>query len=356
MKQFLKNIFFVSLPVLMVLLVVLEFFFRLIIPAANAPDTFFDQTYNILKYDSNNNTKGVFAYGKFSKHRFKWSVNNEGWNAPFDYLLADTLQPKIAVIGDSYIDAYQLDNQGIYPFVLQGLLGKKYDVYAFGHSGVPLSQYLHVSRYVVEKFDPEIIIVNVVHNDFLESLFESDKRNPYMTLMIQDSLNISEQVPSIKDFKPERFLKLIKKSALGRYLIYNLRITSKFKLIKKSNKIYNANIDVKAVLEESEKIKWATRYLVNKLKYENPEKRILIVMDAPRTDIYNGTIDSSNVLFLEKILKESCQLADIEFISLTDVFKQNYQKHQKQFNATYDHHWNQYGHEVVANYLLEYLK
>lgn len=46
----------------------------------------------------------------------------------------------------------------------------KFDVYSFGISGAGLSEFLQISRYVRKYFDPEILVINVVDNDFDESL------------------------------------------------------------------------------------------------------------------------------------------------------------------------------------------
>ncbi len=44
-------------------------------------------------------------------------------------------------------------------------------MYRFGVSGAPLSQYLHMMRYVYEKFDPDVAIVTLIHNEFDDSLY-----------------------------------------------------------------------------------------------------------------------------------------------------------------------------------------
>jgi hypothetical protein len=42
--------------------------------------------------------------------------------------------------------------------------------------GVPLSQYLQMARYVRIHFNPDIFVINVVHNDFAESLCSVKKQ------------------------------------------------------------------------------------------------------------------------------------------------------------------------------------
>ena len=101
-----------------------------------------------------------------------------GWNYPIDYYPIND-KKLIAVIGDSYIEAFQVDVDKNYPFLLREKLKNDYEVYAFGKSGAPLSQYLHISRYVNRHFDPDILIFNLVHNDFDESIQELYPGNTY---------------------------------------------------------------------------------------------------------------------------------------------------------------------------------
>jgi hypothetical protein len=43
------------------------------------------------------------------------------------------------------------------------------EVLRFGMDGAPLSQYLHVLRHEVRAFKPDVVLVQLIHNDFDES-------------------------------------------------------------------------------------------------------------------------------------------------------------------------------------------
>lgn len=66
-----------------------------------------------------------------------------------------------------------------YPFVLREKLQNDYEVYAFGISGVPLSEYFHISRYVNKYFDPDILIINLFYNDVDESIYVLNKNDTH---------------------------------------------------------------------------------------------------------------------------------------------------------------------------------
>lgn len=173
-----------------------------------------------------------------------------------------------------------------------------------------------------------------------------------MQLNLQDSTNIIERIPSIEDYTSNKMRKLIKRSAFIRYLFYNLKINN-LKPRKKKEETFNANIEVNTLLSNIDKVKLATNYLVEKFKSENQNKRIIFLIDGPREDIYNETLDKSSVLFIENILREICSKNKVEFYSLTREFENTYQKNKKKFNADYDFHWNSYGHKVVGNFLFK---
>ncbi|HEY9182375.1 MAG TPA: SGNH/GDSL hydrolase family protein, partial [Gammaproteobacteria bacterium] len=168
MKEALKNLAMVSVPSLALVLLVLEVVFRTAIPAAARPQAFFDATTSIWKLDRSVQAEGLATIGKLAQQRARWRINNEGWNSPIDYA-TEKSRSRVAVIGDSYVEALQVDIERSYPNLLASELGSAWEVYAFGVSGAPLSQYLHMARYVVARFSPDVLVLNLVHNDFTES-------------------------------------------------------------------------------------------------------------------------------------------------------------------------------------------
>ncbi|MBA4419356.1 MAG: hypothetical protein C0392_15850 [Syntrophus sp. (in: bacteria)] len=155
--KIIKNVLFGTLPAILIVLIVLEVFFRSVIPASDPPRSFFDEKEKMF-FCSNEKVKGVNVIGKFAEIRAKWRINNMHWNYPIDYYHIND-RKLIAVIGDSFIEALQVDVGKNYPFLLKEKLANHYEVYAFGVSGAPLSQYLHISRYVNKHFDADVIII-----------------------------------------------------------------------------------------------------------------------------------------------------------------------------------------------------
>ena len=48
-------------------------------------------------------------------------------------------------------------------------IDEKYNVYSFGFSGAPLSQYLKWAEYSINVFNSKHLVFNIVENDFDES-------------------------------------------------------------------------------------------------------------------------------------------------------------------------------------------
>src|SRR5687768_1767173 len=167
-----RNILLLTLPSLIAVFIALELFFSFIIPASEFPYYYYDPNDHILRFSTTEQRDGVFTVGVMAKQRGRWHVNNAGWNSAVEFN-KEKHQLRIAIIGDSYIEALQVNVEESLAGQLRHLISKspypEVEVYAFGVSGAPLSQYLQMARYASTYFDPDILVINVVHNDFDES-------------------------------------------------------------------------------------------------------------------------------------------------------------------------------------------
>jgi hypothetical protein len=123
-----------------------------------------------------------------------------------------------------------------------------------------------------------------------------------------------------------------------------------------TNPTYNANIDVNSVVSKKVQIAAATDYVLGALKREIGTKSVLIVIDASRNDIYADTIKESNAQWVNHMLKQKTMQFGFSFMDLTDVFKDSFEIEHVRFEWPYDGHWNEKGHEVVANALYKRLR
>jgi hypothetical protein len=359
MKKTLKNLLFVTLPMLLIMFVLLEVVSRIFFPGSDRPKTIYEEQSGLVKYSTEYGTRGLWTTGNLAQQKARWRINNDGWNAPIDYQTEKKPGVKrIAVIGDSYIEAWQVSAEEKYPSLLDDSLGENYEVYSFGVSGAPLSQYLHMSRYVEKKYAPDIYIFNLIHNDFHESINGLSYIPMYMTIRFDTDSTFTEVQP----VKPERTHNkvpggnLLRKSSLFRYLYYNLNLMDKFRSKKAGAKEVEMNVAVSDVVDKKDSLQAVTHYLLGKIKSELVGKQIIFIMDAPRWNIYKGDIESAKVSWLNQMVSVECNQLGLPFIDLTPSMAADYAKNKKRFETDYDGHWAEYGHQFVASTLYNYFK
>ncbi len=347
MRRAFRNLVLITVPTCLLLVVLLEVIFRTVIPAAEIPYKS-SGSENVLRYDPNRTATGVFTAGMLAQQRASWRINNEGWPSAIDYAPAPHDKPLIAVIGDSFVEAQQVDPDENFVAVLRRQLGTDYIVYGFGMQGAALSQYLHVARYVRERFHPDVLVFNVVHNDFDESLRSLFYHPTYLQLSYTDGAFRETQV--LPYSSPPRN-QLIRTSALARYLWLNAHIGGLTEVIRRGGEL-NANIEVDRAAANRESIKGAVSYVLQRLRAENPEIPLVFLVDAPRFDLYAGRLETSNVIWLNGLLADACDnISRCFLLDLSDSFSEAFRQDSIRFESPYDAHWNEHGHAVVGRAL-----
>lgn len=353
-KKIIQNTFAIVLGIGFTLLL-LEIVFRTVMPAASLPKSIWNSEYNIPSFEPG--TSGQYSFGKYCHKGGKWQINNEGWNAPYDYIKNN--KPTIAILGDSYIEAFQVDIEQSTGPVLQERLGNEFNVFSFGTSGAPLSQYLQFARYAYQKYQPQIMVLNLIHNDFDESIASEQYNKLYLRYRkINDSLFVEDTVE--KGSESSFRFRMINSTATGRYLLHNLKIqemdfASFFKNKSTSDTVsYNANIDVKKVTAQQRDIRKVTELILLQFQKEFPSVRLILLMDGLRNEIYkNIPLQESNIIWMNTMMQELANKYHIEFIDLTIPFQANYKKKQTRFESPYDWHWNEHGHRIAAETLYQ---
>jgi len=349
-----RNLLVLTAPSLIAVVLVLELVLTFIIPAAEFPYYYYDPNEHILRFSTTEQREGVFTIGPLAQQRGQWKINNAGWNSAIDFLETKRKR-RIAIIGDSYVEALQVNVEDSLAGQLRQMLSPDVEVYAFGISGAPLSQYLQMARYARDHFDPDILVVNVVHNDFDESLC-SVKRQAGMLCLEADGDRMREA--PILAYQPNPVLRMLRHVAIIRYAAVNLQLPTLIQRAfrgKKKNPEHNANIDVQEVYYHESGIKQVTDYVLKTLQHENRGKSVVFLIDAPRRDIYAGTLGQSNVFWLNELLIRKCGEFGFDVIDLTGEFAKLFEAHHVHFESQYDGHWNEYGHKTAARKLYDHL-
>lgn len=356
--KWIKNLFLVTVPVLLVLFLLLELVFRFVIPATDPPMGYFHEKDKLYSF-AEQNEGGRTTIGRFAEIRTDWYINNMHWNYPVNYDTSGK-KPLVAVIGDSFIESFQVDTGKNYPALLRNSLGGQYEVYAFGKSGAPFSQYLHMARYVNRYFDPSVIIVNLVHNDFDESVKELKPEYSYfMQLEKVPEAGWKETTPvanpGFPQFKWGK--RLLYKSALFRYFFLNLHVAEiRQKFSQPDPQKFEGNVDAGQLERSKASVFAASEYITSRFKTENSQRKLLFVIDGTREAIYKGDKNSSAVRWMNEMMDSLSRKYEIGFLDLSAPMEQEYRKTKRKFNSELDGHWDEYGHAFVSAAVLNYLK
>lgn len=341
---------------IVVIVLLFEFIvFRFILVATDIPKNSYKN--KIVKYLPDQ--KGAFREKNEVKTRFK--INENGWNSAYDsYTKERNSKRRIAIIGDSYVEALMVDYNNSMAEQLERKLGQnKNEVFRFAISGAPFSQYLHMLREEVLEYKPDYVVFVLVHNDFDESWEYKAGRytSSFMKLKVKDDAVESEVMPTA--FK-ERWYEFIRHSAIYRYLVYRQKVNieglkNKILTFEKTQKKYEANIDVSTINKKMAHNYIATEYIIKEIKmlsYKHSFTPILMI-DAERSSIYANKEEKSEVLQLNSMVSELAAKYKISNIDLQEVFEKDFKKNKTKFEYQCDSHWNAYGHQIASQELAE---
>ena len=326
--------------------------FRLVWLASDAPvNAFVD---GVVRYKPNQ--QGVWRVR--DEIAAPYRINAEGWNSGIgDYAVAR--RPgiaRIAVVGDSFVEALQVPHDRSLGERLAGELGgadHPVEVYRFGISGAPMSQYLQMTEREVVRYRPDWVVVMIVHNDFDESYKLKPGRytSSFLKLRVEDG-RVTGEIPP-EPWQPTA-VEWLRQTATARFFLYRWQVRPEFLvdlLLPRAHAApagYAANTDIETILADRPGVEAVTDYLFGRLDavMRAMGARLLLAMDGHRLAIYRGT--DSPALALNRIAEETAQRRHIPFVDLQPVFAGDWQSEHRRFDFDADGHWNEHGHAVAA--------
>jgi hypothetical protein len=283
-------------------------------------------------------------------------VNNAGFVNDQDYDPADR-RPLLAVVGDSYVEAGMVP----YPETVQGRLaaqvGDRARVYSFAASGAPLSQYVSWAKWAREHWRASALAIVVVGNDFDESLAAYNAQ-PGFHHYVEDGGSL---VLRRYDYRPGRLRELARKSALARYLIFNLGVLHHHNALRAflampfatparaSPYVGNtaAAADAARLRDSEAGVRAFLRDLVEVAGWE-PE-RVVFLVDGIRYPASDPAILDSYFVRMRGFFLAESRRAGFEAIDLDPMF---FARPGERFEFPTDAHWNGNGHGVAATAVL----
>ena len=293
---------------------------------------------------------------------WNFSLVNKGWinNAGFlhdqDYD-SNGSAPIFAVIGDSFVASVH------FPFeetLMKRLSGEAKNaggnIYSFSMNGAPASQYLIWAKHAQDNYNVQSATFVFSADDIYDSLLKHGRLARYH--QFAEGRNGELYLHLAREYKGiSLFRAILHKSALYRYLQYNVNLFELWNLIAKRRNTPKLNPDAS---EEEGRVRNMERTVDAFLQMaptcsELPPENILFVVDANRGKLFKGLKQTKGRRALEDCFASirpyfisKAREQGFETIDMEPIFKEDYKKHGKNFEEPTDWHWNGYGHQVAS--------
>lgn len=344
-KFLLRTLYFIVLTVLF-----FELFFRFVLPAREYPRVYFDPETGVSKFDTSWVTEGMGTHGPFCRQIGSWRINNAGWNSIYDYCPRTNLnRPRIAILGNSYIEGWASDvDQHIDAELIQ-LLDSEVDVYAFGISGATFAQYLGMIPHIEERYNPDLYLIMLSSFGISRSILHSTI-SPFRFFVVQnDSCYVLHKPQQV--YVQNRYGRIVFRSALARYLYLNKQVGLKKLNMATEEMVLDSNVDEQIPEEYFE----VGRFFMDSFEEALPGDRIIFFSDGNRNAVYENLTDYKRCMDYRVMEPLVAQDSMFTLVDLTDYMREDYNKNHTRFSRDYDAHWNNYAHSVAAEALLPYV-
>ncbi|MBK6264532.1 hypothetical protein JKA74_05735 [Marivirga sp. S37H4] len=313
------------------LFLVLECFFRWIVPAPEFPERALDTTYDVYKFEPNQ--EGLYTRGRLIEAKAEWIINNEGWNSEKEYVKGAHIIP---IIGDSYVQTLFFNPEN-HLYNLFQEADPVHDYYAFGIQGASLSQYLNILKYTVTQFDVDSAIIVIDEKDIIESITNLSSMPRNMQLKIKGD-EIQEVPPTYFEHPLRQF---IKNFATFRYFYMNFE----FQLDVGNAKVHKSK---KVIKKADGKKQQAVNYIIDEMLKIKPDLVLCFILDADRKAIYKGEEKENSDYY--PYFKNYHDNERVVLLDLQDTLQNHYQKYQQKFELSEsDHHWNLPTYKLIVN-------
>lgn len=320
-------------------------------------------------------------YGE-NDHPIKGRINSYGWRDKEWSLKKPNGICRIAVLGDSFVEAFQVESERTFLSLAEYQLNKyhnfRYELMNFGRSGFTQTDELLVLKNDVIPFNPDIVVLFFdVENDIDDISREtaSNLQRPFINISENGELTIDTTFAKTPEYRIRCYFNLVKQNSALISLIfekYNLfrgqmRYRRKNILISRRAKTLPVKIiGSLGLCSDNPDPIYLKNYRLNKIliKYmaefcrERAIRFMLVTMAnsayIPEKEKKYKSIDPTfNTNFFEDDLKNYSKLLKIEYLGLQRIFRNYY---EKTGISLHWEHWNYKGHKVVVDSLSKKLK
>ena len=315
-----KFIFKFSLYIILILLA-LELLVRVFHLYTEDPPRFIDE-HGVEKRVPQNDGYAVFGNRNQSFSEFR--INNAGFNSHREFNPSPS-KFEIALVGDSFIEGFHQD--------YEDSIGKKIErtlegaeVYEYGYSGYDFANKIHLIHAYKKEF--ELIDEIIIYFNYEIDLPRGEYTPNYDRIKMLNSplFKIRDNIKLLAYGSKIGVLEPLKKLVTGQ-------------AFEDGENGYQTN-EIKIQDSEEERIKNLQhlnnfKNLVN--KYGLDKEKVTFLLDSRKTD--------KN--FLTYLNEQGIKVLDYSI---------EFEKSKKSVTLIYDWHWNDYGRELIANVISDYIK
>ena len=276
-------------------------------------------------------------------------VNNFGYLSAYDFdEKAARSDTRVAVIGDSYVEAMQVGDDKTFHHLLQDTFPQMF-FYAIGLSGAPLSQYLAYARFAERTLDPTHYVFVIIDNDFTASWLADSSTWRFHYFDQNEDMVLLDYAPSFAN-------RIMRESAFIRYLHLDLKLSHRIGRLLAEPETADAAVDTEPTPDrDSAQRKLALRSVtlfLERLRGIVQDKPVLLVLDGDRNSIYRNRpgrdMDLAENAAFEHMIEEAAAYPSISVLDMQKAFNASWETDGNRFEFPYDWHWNPLGHRTVA--------
>jgi acetyltransferase AlgX (SGNH hydrolase-like protein) len=347
-KRLLKATALYALLLVVIPFLLLEGAFRLLPVASPPPLQPVTRSEPIAHFAPNSDY--VYSAGWNFAIRSHKHANNYGFNNLADYH-PEEHTPLFMVIGDSFVEAHEVDAGKSAPELLNASLRGAGRVYSIGLSGAALPQYLASAAYACASFNPGGLAFFIIGNDFDESLLKYNQDGQLHHFDDDGRLVLTGyELPMTK--------KVLRHSAFIRYVMYNMVTGARLNQIRTLLGGPGPLASAHAASDEEHLAdsKKAVDYFLAQLpqRCSLAPSAILFVLDAVRPEIYAAAtmpaaMETSYHARMRAYFALQARARGYEILDMQPVFIERHARDGARFEFPTDKHWNALGHRLVAD-------
>lgn len=316
-----------------------------------------------------------FWFDQENDHPISGRINNHGWRDRDRQVqkLPDTV--RVAVLGDSYVEALQVELDSTFTARAERRLNqaveRPVEVLNFGRSGMTQTEEMLVLHSDVLRHDPDVVVLVFLPSNDIEDV-SSETTYDIMRPFYRDSgdgeLILDTSFADGRAFAVKRLINPLKQ----RSALLSL-ITERYNLIRQARRRSELSEEqpavgritgVQSLCTQTPDARYAENYRLNKrlirdmaqICARDGRRFVLVCTDwMYRADIIGRkqSIDATfDPDFFDRDLAALADSVGAEYVGLQDIFAQQYAEQGRPLHWV---HWNYEGHRIVADALVRKL-